>query len=59
MKILKQFLADEAGATAIEYALIASLIAIALIGTFTALQDDITAAFEGIGDAINPPATPP
>ena len=36
-KALVRFLADESGATAIEYGLIAALIAIALIGAFAAL----------------------
>jgi pilus assembly protein Flp/PilA len=36
-KVLVRLLADDSGATSIEYGLIAALIAIALIGAFTAL----------------------
>jgi pilus assembly protein Flp/PilA len=36
-KILVRFVIDDSGATAIEYGLIAALIAIALIGALTAL----------------------
>jgi pilus assembly protein Flp/PilA len=41
--VLKRFLQDEAGATAIEYGLIASLIAVAIIGGFGALADALEA----------------
>lgn len=40
-KVLKKFVQDETGATAIEYGLIASLIAVAIIGGFSALADAI------------------
>jgi pilus assembly protein Flp/PilA len=36
-RVLVRFLTDDSGATAIEYGLIAALIAIALIGAFAAL----------------------
>ena len=38
---LKQFAADQSGATAIEYALIAVLVGIAIIGSVTALGDSL------------------
>jgi len=46
--LLLKFWKDEEGATAIEYALIAGLIAVAIIGALTLLGDNITALFDGI-----------
>jgi pilus assembly protein Flp/PilA len=40
-KVLRKFVQDESGATAIEYGLIASLIAVAIIGGFSALADSV------------------
>jgi pilus assembly protein Flp/PilA len=37
--VLTRFFKDEAGATSIEYGLIASLIAVAIIGGFSSLGD--------------------
>ncbi|HMN84824.1 MAG TPA: Flp family type IVb pilin [Bauldia sp.] len=53
--IFARFAKDESGATAIEYGLIASLIAVALIAGATALGTNINAAFEGISGKINAP----
>ena len=59
---LMAFWKDEEGATAIEYALIAGLIAVAIIGALTLLGNGITNIFTDIagkldstGDAINKP----
>jgi pilus assembly protein Flp/PilA len=56
-EVLKKFLQDEKGATAIEYGLIASLIAVAIIGGFSALADAIEALWGDnngkIGQALN------
>ncbi|MBK7757723.1 MAG: Flp family type IVb pilin [Deltaproteobacteria bacterium] len=41
--MIKSFISDESGATAIEYGLIASLIAVAIIGALTALGTSWTA----------------
>ncbi|MCQ9616996.1 Flp family type IVb pilin [Paenalcaligenes niemegkensis] len=49
---LLQLWRDEDGATAIEYALIAGLIAVVLIGTLTALGTTMDEAFEKISEAI-------
>lgn len=38
-KMLKAFMADERGSTAIEYGLIASIIVLAIIGSLTAISD--------------------
>lgn len=45
-------LRDEEGATAIEYGLIAGLIAVVIIAAVTLLGGDIAAVFTGISDAI-------
>ncbi len=45
MKLIKRFLTEEDGVTAIEYALIASLIAMAIILTVTAVGQNVSALF--------------
>ncbi|MGA2488339.1 MAG: Flp family type IVb pilin, partial [Roseiarcus sp.] len=45
IKSLKSFVANESGATAIEYALIASLIAVFLIGALSALGTKLSSEF--------------
>lgn len=50
--LLLKFWKDEEGATAIEYALIAGLIAVAIIGALTLLGTNITALFDGISDRL-------
>ena len=55
--VLGRFLKDEAGATAIEYALLAALVAMALVGTLVAVGNSLEAVFgAGTGgptDVIN------
>ncbi len=48
----KSFVANKSGATAIEYALIASLIAIALVTILTALGTRLSAEFSEISSAL-------
>ena len=48
MQALRKFALDETGATAIEYGLIASLIAIAIIGAVSALGNGLTATFNEV-----------
>ena len=45
---LKEFLRDESAATAIEYGLIATLIAVAIIGTVTTVGTKLNATFTTI-----------
>jgi pilus assembly protein Flp/PilA len=52
IKSIKKFVANESGATAIEYALIASLIAVAIIGTVTALGSKITGVFNEVANNL-------
>ncbi len=47
-KILKSFAKDESGATAIEYGLLAALIALAIIAGATALGTEIGALFNRV-----------
>ncbi|MGV8833712.1 MAG: Flp family type IVb pilin [Devosia sp.] len=42
---IRAFLAEETGATAIEYGLLAALIAVAIIGTFTVLGNSLEDLF--------------
>jgi len=52
IKSLKSFVANESGATAIEYALIASLIAVFLIGALSALGTKLSSEFAEVGAAL-------
>jgi pilus assembly protein Flp/PilA len=47
---LQRFAADESGATAIEYALIGVLIAVAIIGSMTLAGDGVADLFNGVRD---------
>jgi pilus assembly protein Flp/PilA len=46
---VRSFLSDESGVTAIEYALIAALIAVAIIGAVTTVGTNMTTVFGEIG----------
>jgi pilus assembly protein Flp/PilA len=52
MRRLKSFLADEAGATAIEYALISALIAIFLVTILGQLGSQLSAEFSEVSSAL-------
>jgi pilus assembly protein Flp/PilA len=51
-KFTKRFLNDESGATAIEYGLIAALVAVVLVTALTALGNKLTGTFTGISAAL-------
>jgi pilus assembly protein Flp/PilA len=50
--LFKRFAKDESGATAIEYALMAALIGVAIIGAVIALRQQLEAVFQKIGAAL-------
>lgn len=52
MKTLNQFVKCESGATAIEYGLIASLIAVGIIGTVTVVGTDVSNTFGKVSTGI-------
>ncbi len=52
IKSIHTFPADQSGATAIEYALIASLIAVFLIGALSALGTNLSSEFAEVGAAL-------
>ena len=53
-----KYLKDEEGLVAIEYALIGSLIAVAIIVVVATLGNEIVGVFNDILVALNPAATP-
>jgi len=56
--IFKRFIADESGATAIEYGLIAAGIAIAIITAVNGVGTKLNTAFGSVSTALTPPAAP-
>lgn len=46
--LLARFVRDESGATAIEYGLIAALIAVVIIGALTAVGTKLTTTFNSV-----------
>jgi len=52
IKSLKAFVGNESGATAIEYALIASLIAVALVGILSSLGSRLSGEFSEISGVL-------
>ena len=51
--LMSKFIKDESGATAIEYGLIAALIAVALISGATALGNKLNDNFEELGNKLD------
>lgn len=51
-KLLKKFANDESGATAIEYGLIAALIALAIVVGATSLGTQLNEQFDYIADTL-------
>ncbi|ELT47161.1 Flp family type IVb pilin [Brucella sp. ZJ1_1] len=56
-KLIARFRKNESGATAIEYGLIAALIAVVIIGATTALGTNISEKFTEIAEAISSAGT--
>ena len=53
LKTLKAFVKDESGATAIEYGLIAALVAVGLIAALTALGDSLSSIFMYVATTLS------
>jgi pilus assembly protein Flp/PilA len=51
-KFISKFVSDESGATAIEYGLIAALIAVAIITALTLLGGNISNAFNKVATEV-------
>lgn len=52
LNVFRKCLTNEEGATAIEYGLIAGLIAVVIIAAVTLLGGDMAGVFQGLADAI-------
>jgi pilus assembly protein Flp/PilA len=50
--LIKKFVANESGATAIEYALIASLVAVAIIASITVLGSKLQNTFNEVSQNL-------
>lgn len=50
--MVAKFLADETGATAIEYALIGSIVSIAIVTAVTAIGTDLVAKFTTVATGL-------
>jgi pilus assembly protein Flp/PilA len=53
MNIISRFIRDESGATAIEYGLIAALIAVVIIGGVKIVGTDLSTTFNKIDTNLN------
>jgi pilus assembly protein Flp/PilA len=52
MQKLRSFLADEQGATAVEYGLMVALIAAVILGTVALLGSELNTKFTAVKDAV-------
>ncbi|MBN8241848.1 Flp family type IVb pilin [Nitratireductor aquimarinus] len=52
--LFSKFLKDESGATAIEYGLLAALIAVGIIAVVGEVGDNLTTTFEAVRDGLAP-----
>lgn len=55
--MIKSFISDESGATAIEYGLIAGLVAVAIIAALTALGTSLDGLFTSVSDTVSTAAS--
>ncbi|MBA4086697.1 MAG: Flp family type IVb pilin [Novosphingobium sp.] len=53
MKLFRDLLANNEGATAIEYGLIAALVAVAAIGAMTSLGNSLSNTFTDVSNDMN------
>lgn len=59
MKFINKLLRDEQGATAIEYGLIAALIAVAAITAMQSLGNELDTTFSGVAECLKDDANCP
>ena len=52
-RFVKRFIDDQSGATAIEYGLIAALIAVVLVGALTLVGTKLDTKFNAVATALN------
>jgi pilus assembly protein Flp/PilA len=50
--LVSRFIRDESGATAIEYGLIAALIAVVIIGVLTTIGTNLSAKFQAVATGL-------
>ncbi len=53
VKVFRTLWKDESGATAVEYGLIAALIAVVIIGAVTLVGDNLGNTFNSVGNALD------
>jgi pilus assembly protein Flp/PilA len=56
--MIKRFVRNESGATAIEYGLIAAIIGVGLIVSLNSLKDSLNTTFTTVGTAVTGASTP-
>jgi pilus assembly protein Flp/PilA len=56
--LLSRFAQDESGVTAIEYGLIAALIAVVIISAVTVVGSDLSTVFSFVGTSLNTAIAP-
>ena len=52
LRLFRNCLRDQSGATAIEYGLIAGLVAVVIIAAVTVLGTDVQAIFQNLADSL-------
>ncbi|MCA0424269.1 MAG: Flp family type IVb pilin [Proteobacteria bacterium] len=50
--LFNRFVADESGATAIEYGLIAALVSVAILGALSTMGTKLTATFTSVNNSL-------
>jgi len=53
MTMIKKFIRDDEGATAIEYGLIAALVSVAIIGILGTIGDNLLGTFTTVADTLS------
>ena len=56
MSVIRKFIKGRDGATAIEYGLIAALIAVAILTALSTIGTNLTSTFNAVGEKLETPA---